>query len=1634
MSTPDPVDAYRKHRIEAYRHHPDDILEHYGTEGGIAQEYRGRLVYELLQNADDAMDDPSSFRDRVLFQLLDHSLLVANSGRPIAELDMRALCGLGLSSQLSKRTTGRRRATIGHKGMGFKSVLEVTRAPAVHSRGLSFQFDPDLAYRELAGIPELGDIIQEGMVSIMRLPFSVGEVPEPVRHALTEGYNTVFWLPLRDDNEIHAELAETLGSLDARTILFLRNIEEVVIDVNGEAARRWRLSRYERDRDGGWSETGSCPAQGTARVVLDEWVGDLDDEPDARGAYLISIDRDVWIGDHRGGLDPRAWRGVELTEVSAAVELDKNDRLVPITADPRIHVFLPTGERCPYPFLVNGAFSVDIKRQGLAVRTDDEDDYNRFLLRQAASLARDLVLSEASARGQTAKEVLALMDRRAVHDDRGEAAEPDSEASRALIAALCDALAGRRFVPVDDCGTTAAVNDLFLPPTFSDAPDLGPRLRQLVGPGRCMPVPWLCEPSEARILADLGSQRISLEELVQALELAAVDVKIEHGVSLDHDPVTDSLVDLWHALGSEQREVLQQACSVHRLLPVGEERLDGTVQRIAVGEVNTCFFPRQDMEATVPLPGVVFMTHGLCWGSLNRNERKDTLRKQLTAWRALWGVERFRFDAVFARAIRRHLRLNRDAAAAEVLRNVGVTAALCHIASERVNPGAPLVHERLGKNRTLFQLCRLSVPCRGPGGAVRWVPAYRAYFGRDWLGDASVEALLEDLPESHRDQFAPDYVLGPDRLVPELAKMRTVPTEEEPRDIREVIDEAEDDVDGDAPPDAPEEESWRHFLQWIGVNTHLRPIGLLDAEDRGSWTWTKDLHRSDGLGCLQYLSDEGWQRYRTLVNHGIRHHELTTDYRFYLYYVYDLEYLGALCEVIRENPARTVAGSLLKHLATHWSRLQPLIGASVATPQTTAPYQRNHGRALAWDHEIHEVAESPWVDRLRRRAWCPTGHGPRHPTSVWLPTSEVRRRFEVGRDETDVLLPAVSGEQAHALYEARGLARFLGIRGDLNPSTFEPSDCVAVFARLQKRFEGLDTISRRDQREIINPAYRHAIELMPPTQEERRTSASRAWVAATEELSRAPLLTHDGKTGYRFVPASEALHAERRDTRLRLGDRLTVWTFVLEGHPAARAPLREFFRTRILEEELEASPECDEHELGEDGERRLREEVARVAPYLICRVEADRATQRQIRRDATRLQRALSGLLPVGKLRVRYELGGEMTEASERGYHWQRGEEGRPARLIVSWGERAWPPTERVAEALAAGLCEAMQVNAFESFLALIRARGDAARKRLLVRASAPVDVDGKLALLASSRSAGGVNAKPGEMETPPAPAPETVEDEDAGAGEAATQPGAGDGQDEEKHVLWNPDDLVFDGEEEIVPGKGAGDGSPGGGGNDEDGKRRGGGRKSRRTDLSQLDRVGTALALRYERLRVRREWADATIFDLEDERSWKNARVFDVSNKERIAAARTKSEVFDRVMSGLTSMDGYGLDAEWPGFDILTLLPIRTAGVPVSWVDRMIELKSSTVQARKQEMTWNEWKTASDSSIAKEFWLYLVGNLRADLHGVQPYLQMVRDPFRSIRSRAVTEVSVRKKVDLYTSHFEEAVRVKLRAGGTEAQ
>ncbi len=119
------------------------------AERTVRDEYHARFLIELLQNARDAwmkLDGGAVRGGRLRIELSEGSLVVANEGIPVSSKVL--LYSLGKFGESTKP----RGEGIGHKGIGFKSVLEVTLTPELYSGAatsgpfdLAVRFDPQWA-------------------------------------------------------------------------------------------------------------------------------------------------------------------------------------------------------------------------------------------------------------------------------------------------------------------------------------------------------------------------------------------------------------------------------------------------------------------------------------------------------------------------------------------------------------------------------------------------------------------------------------------------------------------------------------------------------------------------------------------------------------------------------------------------------------------------------------------------------------------------------------------------------------------------------------------------------------------------------------------------------------------------------------------------------------------------------------------------------------------------------------------------------------------------------------------------------------------------------------------------------------------------------------------------------------------------------------------------------------------------------------------------------------------------------------------------------------------------------------------------------------------------------------------------
>ncbi|WP_025772410.1 sacsin N-terminal ATP-binding-like domain-containing protein [Thioalkalivibrio sp. HK1] len=170
-------------------------IKQYG-EGTRHLEFLGRLysdrthfIYELLQNAED------KDAKRVRFNLYKDRLEFLHDGTPFDEEDIRGICGIGEGTKSDDLTK------IGKFGIGFKSVYAYTSSPRIHCGDENFRIE---FYVRPSKEKEIK--ISSPWTTKFIFPFDLPSIPSE------KAYN---------------EIVHRLITLNVRTLLFLRNIEEI---------------------------------------------------------------------------------------------------------------------------------------------------------------------------------------------------------------------------------------------------------------------------------------------------------------------------------------------------------------------------------------------------------------------------------------------------------------------------------------------------------------------------------------------------------------------------------------------------------------------------------------------------------------------------------------------------------------------------------------------------------------------------------------------------------------------------------------------------------------------------------------------------------------------------------------------------------------------------------------------------------------------------------------------------------------------------------------------------------------------------------------------------------------------------------------------------------------------------------------------------------------------------------------------------------------------------------------------------------------------------------------------------------------------------------------------------------------
>ena len=363
------VQELASRKVQGFRNHIDEdgqyLDEIYQSvrslSANIAADYRDRFLIELIQNAYDAHSVGT--QDGRIEIVLDKregeygTLFVANSGTPFCEDNVKSLCDIGLS----KKPLGE---SIGNKGLGFRSVLQITDTPRIYSQcpavpdknrfsGFCFRFADHDDYADMFVKPRHVVELAQRDLPTFHLPVCLDGQSEAVCGFAEAGAATVIELPLRDANALKSVRREIDHLHDRKEpmLLFLDRVSTLrvrTIDRIGQIESEYAFTRSE--------EALSATDIALSRVDLG-----------GGGLFLVcrqavpeaDITEAIETGIHRKELHEhwKNWRGDG--EVAVAVRLDA------VVPSSRLYTFLPMGEQAEAPFrgYLHGSFSTSANRK-----------------------------------------------------------------------------------------------------------------------------------------------------------------------------------------------------------------------------------------------------------------------------------------------------------------------------------------------------------------------------------------------------------------------------------------------------------------------------------------------------------------------------------------------------------------------------------------------------------------------------------------------------------------------------------------------------------------------------------------------------------------------------------------------------------------------------------------------------------------------------------------------------------------------------------------------------------------------------------------------------------------------------------------------------------------------------------------------------------------------------------------------------------------------------------------------------------------------------------------------------------------------------------------------------------------------
>jgi hypothetical protein len=988
------IDTLRTDSVASFERSPRLLESQYEEERQNSEEYSRRFIYELIQNADDALRDTEDRGAVARFELTDDYLYVANTGRPITESDVDSLCTIGVSGKDVEEGT---HATIGHKGRGFTSVLEITERPAIYSAGLSFRFDREASASALSTAIEKRDGLTPHTVPVLCLPFPVTEEPPIVDRLLSapdreQDFQTIFALELRDG--IRDRVERDLRDIDQEMLLFLRHLDELEIVIDGEEMS-WVLDRTRQERSAveinriditrssgaanpkSEPEPQQVPDDSDAPRRDDEESGAGDAPPDTEQFLVFRCDEIPVPPETTNKPD----EDITHTEVGLSlryIQQEDGVHLRPFKRRPMVHVFLPTEQRTPIPMQVNGAFNTSMARREIRLNPDVETEYNAFMIQAALDLIEDGILPVARATATTAVDLLECFALE--HPESPEGANAfEIEFTRRLretVRSLDWIPAADEAPQLQEAETLYPPTSIVLPPGDGRHPELARDIAGLRGadpipgdqeqkhvqdgaPAPVFPTPALLAPDCTTLLGRLGVKTVSELEIPALIEDAAADIQLRSYMDVEKRQLVDPVIDILRRVErqwvGDDDQAFKNACAEAKLFPIDAMGTDGpSGAEPAAVSTDAVDGERDERDDGADNPAITRVRRG-----------DDRLFFPPEEGPTRIPIDGFQFlaSAVYRPEgweTPRGRGRSSDGFQSVVERIWPVdefrfdTFAQGVISPKLPRPGQtdpPAAFESLQNQAVLTLLKQLSAESVDPETPL--AHQQRAKTNLFTLCRLPVPTRDGDWVPAHTAYFGTEW--QPD--LPDAGKIEHLLNGADV-DVSFVATPAQIGLETDASgkeaavtPEAPDStelsdateseradgvdsqiDDWRAFFTWLGVREHVHLSPLFAPDQRQQYAQVEDLTRPSKGSVLDALSDGTWDSYRQYLLKRVEEYPYDGFVSKSLYLVHDLAHREAFVATAAEDAA--FAALFLRHLAYWWD--QPPNGATELSTHTEA--------------------------------------------------------------------------------------------------------------------------------------------------------------------------------------------------------------------------------------------------------------------------------------------------------------------------------------------------------------------------------------------------------------------------------------------------------------------------------------------------------------------------------------------------------------------------------------------------------------------------------------------------------------------------------------------------------------------------